>query len=160
MPTHLLLDACRAAGVRSGQACLTCGSDISVPRSHRRKYCSKKCQAAGMRLVAGQALRNEVLRGYQRHAAERCLNWNLSDGQVDILFAGDCYWCGQPPAMRRERFRNHGAFIYNGIDRVDNSLPYELGNVVSCCQDCNFMKRDMRAEAFIAKVRAIARRHR
>lgn len=30
-----------------------------------------------------------------------------------------------------------------GLDRMDSSIGYEAGNVVSCCQDCNLTKREV-----------------
>lgn len=53
------------------------------------------------------------------------------------------------------RIRRH-AFVYNGIDRVNNAKGYVTGNVVSCCKNCNLMKKNMSADAFIAHVRRIA----
>ena len=38
-----------------------------------------------------------------------------------------------------------------GIDRVDNTLGYTSNNVVSCCTECNFMKRTMNYQTFINK---------
>ena len=31
-------------------------------------------------------------------------------------------------------------FVYNGIDRVDNSKGYTLNNILVCCYDCNTKK--------------------
>jgi len=39
-------------------------------------------------------------------------------------------------------------YIYNGIDRVDNSLGYVKENCKSCCFRCNKIKRDMSLEEF------------
>jgi hypothetical protein len=32
--------------------------------------------------------------------------------------------------------------MVNGIDRMDNTKGYVLGNIVSCCTECNYVKRD------------------
>ena len=39
---------------------------------------------------------------------------------------------------------------YNGIDRKDNALGYVEGNVVSCCKFCQYAKRDLPYEEFVA----------
>jgi hypothetical protein len=33
-----------------------------------------------------------------------------------------------------------GLFLRNGIDRLDNTIGYIEGNVVSCCDICNYSK--------------------
>ena len=43
-------------------------------------------------------------------------------------------------------------FRYNGVDRIDNSRGYEEGNVVPCCRQCNWSKRDLTTEQFLAWV--------
>lgn len=150
--------ACLSAYVRRDQACASCGGEIKSPRSHGRKYCSKACRAKGQSLEAGRALRNEAVATYLRHAKERDIPWCLNDAEVDALFAGDCYWCGEPPSNRRHRSRNNGAFVYNGIDRVENDKPYTPENSVSCCFTCNSMKRDFDKGTFLTKAALIAKR--
>ena len=39
----------------------------------------------------------------------------------------------------------------NGIDRINNKLHYQLFNIISCCTDCNMMKRNYKYESFIEK---------
>jgi len=149
---------CYSVYIRGNQKCASCGIKLKSPLSHHRKYCSNKCQGIGYRLAPGRALRNEAVSTYLRHAKARGLLWDLSDQQIDALFAGDCYWCGEPPSNRRSRKASHGDFIYNGIDRVDNTVGYINGNVVSCCFVCNSMKRDFDKDTFIRKAKLITGR--
>ena len=95
---------------------------------------------------------------YRRQAKERHLDWALTGEDLDALFAGDCHWCGEPPANTWKRPRTNGEFRYNGIDRVDNLLGYVPGNVVSCCVVCNSMKREFPKAVFLDRVARIARR--
>jgi hypothetical protein len=37
----------------------------------------------------------------------------------------------------------------NGIDRVDNTLGYELGNVIPCCSVCNRAKSNLPLDYFL-----------
>lgn len=58
----------------------------------------------------------------------------------------------------REKSRTKGAipsFVYNGIDRVDNSVGYVLSNCVPCCSTCNRMKGTMSSEEFKEKIKLI-----
>lgn len=150
--------ACVSAYARRDQACASCSGEIGVPKSHGRKYCSKVCHARGQRLSSGRAMRNEAVATYLRHAKARGLAWSLTDAEVDMLFAGNCHWCGEQPSNRRFRAANHGDFVYNGIDRVDNEKPYTSANCVSCCFTCNSMKRDFDQATFLRKATLIARK--
>jgi hypothetical protein len=42
----------------------------------------------------------------------------------------------------------NGSFTYSGIDRIDSSIGYIEGNVVSCCSKCNTAKSDMPFDEF------------
>jgi hypothetical protein len=69
-----------------------------------------------------------------------------------------CYYCGIEPDNRQNtasqdgdasRFaKEEGLFVYNGLDRIDNSLPHTLGNVVPCCKYCNYAKRERTVQQF------------
>jgi hypothetical protein len=41
-----------------------------------------------------------------------------------------------------------GNYIYNGVDRVNNSLGYTKDNCKPCCKMCNKMKGTMSLEEF------------
>ena len=49
-----------------------------------------------------------------------------------------------------------GSYTYNGMDRVDNAKGYVLGNVVPCCHTCNFAKRGMATNEFVAWVTLVS----
>ena len=42
-----------------------------------------------------------------------------------------------------------------GIDRIDNEKDYVTENIQSCCTTCNFMRRGLTCEEFVAKVSEI-----
>jgi hypothetical protein len=44
---------------------------------------------------------------------------------------------------------------FRGLDRKDNELGYEVGNVTACCSTCNFMKGMLGLKAFAAYVHRI-----
>jgi len=55
-----------------------------------------------------------------------------------------CYYCGiEPKNIIKTRVFNNGNYSSNGIDRIDNSLGYELGNTVACCKICNIAKNNL-----------------
>ena len=101
-------------------------------------------------LPIGMANRNLVLGNYRRHARDRGYTFDLSDEEVSILFSSPCFYCGDQPSNVMSRRKNNGPFVYNGIDRFDNSKGYSKENCVSCCSQCNRSKSDLGLEEFIA----------
>ena len=59
-------------------------------------------------------------------------------------------YCGSEPSYKinTNTTDNHGDYMYNGIDRVDNIKGYDLDNCVTCCSLCNWMKRDLTIKEF------------
>jgi hypothetical protein len=51
---------------------------------------------------------------------------------------------------------SNGDFVYNGIDRRENSIGYTLANCVSCCGPCNMMKKVLSYAEFIERCKRIA----
>lgn len=46
-------------------------------------------------------------------------------------------------------------FVYNGLDRLDSSLPHLRSNVVPCCQRCNWMKGKFSVSDFLNHIERI-----
>ena len=109
------------------------------------------------KLPVGEAAFNWLFGQYQRSSKYRGYKFNLSKEEAKRIFESDCKYCGQPPdAVWGEGNRVNGAFIYNGIDRMDNSLGYVSGNCAPCCKVCNYMKQQLTPEEFIFHIRKIA----
>lgn len=87
--------------------------------------------------------RNDALGSYKRQARSRGIAWELTDEDFDRLTSSDCYHCGSPPTnVKRCKKYEGSAFIYSGIDRLDNTLGYTRENAVPCCFACNRYKLD------------------
>jgi hypothetical protein len=71
----------------------------------------------------------------------------------------DCHYCGVSPSMVRVLPSGRGAFTYNGLDRVDNTLGYMLENVVPCCKTCNIAKGTMPYDDFMAWIGRLIEYH-
>lgn len=91
---------------------------------------------------------------YRCNAVRRKLGWQLTHEECSVLFASNCDYCGAPPSSLK-RVRGRSEFKYNGIDRVDNSRGYEIGNVVPCCSKCNTAKSTMSRGEFLAWARRV-----
>ncbi len=67
-----------------------------------------------------------------------------------------CCYCGATPSQVWKG-RGRGAdYMYNGIDRIDNSLGYVDGNCKPCCWACNNMRGKQAQLDFVLQVFKIA----
>jgi len=84
-----------------------------------------------------------VYAAYVRKSKARNLTFRLTLEEFEqIISGGRCAYCGEYEVL--------------GLDRVDNRIPYLKSNVVACCSECNFMKRDMDKHRFIRRATLIA----
>ena len=93
---------------------------------------------------------------YKSGAYRRYLKFNLTKKEFEYLTEEDCHYCGIQP--HREITRNGSIYKYNGIDRIDSNEGYIMGNVTSCCNECNMMKNNTPYDEFLEKVRMINNR--
>jgi len=93
---------------------------------------------------------------YKSQAKRRGLSFDLTKEQFAVLTKQSCYYCGECPVHNiiRTRWMN-GAYVYNGVDRLDNSIGYTVSNCVPCCGDCNQMKTDHSLSEFLDRVSKI-----
>lgn len=86
---------------------------------------------------------NNTYTVYINGAKSRGIEWesSMTKDICLILFTSQCHYCG-----KKYVFNEHPL----GIDRVDNTKGYSIDNVVTCCQDCNFMKCTYTKEDFIS----------
>lgn len=90
---------------------------------------------------------------YRRSAEKKGLEYELSRELFEELILSDCSYCGDKPTTR---LKSSWDEVYvNGIDRIDSSLGYVDGNVVTACWVCNSAKKNMSQQDFIAWVRRV-----
>jgi len=80
-------------------------------------------------------------RHYQKDARSHNREYTLTREQFRLIFQGTCAYCGEFPAY--------------GIDRRDNGIGYVAENCTPCCPICNYAKRDMSVDEFIAWVKRV-----
>jgi hypothetical protein len=98
---------------------------------------------------------NNLLYIYKRNARSRKYEFSLTKDQFIKLVASPCFYCGGLPSRVIPYNNGKDNFLYNGIDRKDNSIGYTLGNSVSCCRRCNRMKMAMTESEFLEHIRKI-----
>lgn len=95
-----------------------------------------------------------IIDSYKRSAAKRHLKWALPYADTVCLFKAPCHYCGTAPQNCYQKDRAN--VLYSGIDRVDNTQGYEVGNVVSCCHTCNAAKGKIGYAEFVAWLDQVA----
>jgi len=130
-------------------SCGCYGKEARFGNSYKTRICSDK---------AFWALR---INTYKQGAKSRGHNYDLSDKVFQELSVQNCHYCGSIPrkieasknlylsnckrkgTLADVQFSETKVKYANGIDRVNNSKGYVLGNVVPCCTICNRAKLDL-----------------
>lgn len=113
---------------------------------------------------------NAGRRQYEPRIASARRVWKrycYADKQCDISFENFfkisqqiCFYCGAEPSNSYNNFAIianrgsvsamlNGEFVYNGMDRIDSSLPHIINNVVTSCYKCNKYKSNMPQYEFL-----------
>lgn len=159
------LTATSCAGSKNNKAlwhCVCdCGNEVTKTTGQLTSGHTKSCGCLAIesrRKPFGQSTKKTVLYQYKRNAKTRNLDWDLTKEQFYNLTHGDCFYCGSKPTQVRKSESNNGDFVYNGIDRLDNTKGYSVSNCVTCCQKCNRAKDTMGFKEFISWVDTLAAR--
>lgn len=107
---------------------------------YRRKFNKK---------IPGESAFNNLYNKYKCSANYRNLEFNLSKKEFISLTKQKCHYCNIEPKQNIETPYKNGSYIFNGIDRLDNSRGYTLDNCVPCCGICNKAKRDLSYNEFV-----------
>lgn len=84
--------------------------------------------------------------GLRGNAAARGISVAITFEQFVAMVSQPCYYCGRENDSK-------------GLDRVNSSVGYEVGNVVSCCGGCNLSKHVKTKSDFIGMCVLIADRY-
>lgn len=84
--------------------------------------------------------------GYKKSAKKKGVSFELSKEDWDVFVSSDCEYCHRTPTT------------WFGIDRVEPKKGYVIGNIVTCCWDCNNDKSDDDVETTMKRNNKIADR--
>jgi len=107
-------------------------------------------------LPKGEASFNLILANYKDRAKKKKLKFNLTIEEFKEFITANCEYCDATPANVCKKKRSNGEFIYNGIDRLDNTKGYIKSNCITACEVCNKAKRDLTLEEFISWIKRIS----
>lgn len=150
-----------------------CGNIKEVDGSSVRYGKSKSCGCLHKEIVTnntfaskskGESGANALYSKYTGGARRRDLEFSLSKEAFLKLTKESCFYCNQLPASSivnhgpnmKDRNVEHSKYVFNGVDRVDNTIGYIENNVVPCCKICNLMKGTASMEEFINHCKKVA----
>lgn len=145
----------------SGQKSKSCGCTLTrgicsfkeEPRFARiNKKTDRKYLLSGL---------SQIYRSYIQGADKRNIPFKLNIDDFLAISQENCYYCGRSPSTFREAryMKNKEGFYFNGIDRKNSKLGYNTKNCVSCCDKCNYAKRETDYTDFIKMVKQIYSKH-
>jgi len=137
-----------------------CGSVVRINAGDLNSGCTKSCgclrretNSKVHRLPGDLAGFNSLFYEYNN----RGKIFKLTKQEFKILTKQDCFYCGKKPFSKRKSRLNSNspAYIYNGLDRIDNNKGYIRNNVVPCCGLCNKMKSNLSQQEFLKHIHKI-----
>ena len=119
------------------------------------KPCKSCVSRKKYRKTAEHVIMGTTYNQYKYSAKTRNYSFTLNLKQFNQLVTSNCFYCGSEPWQKRmitEKRRSiwhKGEFLLiSGIDRVDNSIGYEIENCVPCCKTCNVAKQSLGIDEF------------
>lgn len=146
-----------------------CGETIIVTTNHLTTGNTKSCGCLKIDAIKqNQKLSLPIITKYKSHITSARKLWRqycYEDKKCNLSFENwlnltqkNCSYCGAVPFTiyniflkkknASQQAKDNGNFIYNGIDRIDNSKPHTIDNVVPCCQICNRAKNTLSIDEF------------
>lgn len=137
--------------------CLNCERETLVPstklKSGEIQSCGCMEHVRSFRTEKGHSGLNSLMQKYKHGARSRNLSFELTKEVFKELTSSNCTYCGIKPSNviygSLGKAKEHGKYTYNGIDRINNSVGYELSNCVPCCTTCNIAKSNMGLQEFL-----------
>jgi len=131
-----------------------CGQEVIVAGIKLRDGNNKSCGHLHTH-PRGAASANTILGRYTREAKRKGIEWSLTKEMFLSITKQRCEYCNTEPSRVAPYESSTGGYVYNGIDRVDNKKGYVIGNVVTCCADCNWAKKERTVDEFLVWVERI-----
>lgn len=141
-----------------------CGNmtNVSSDKLKRKTSPTKSCGCLNKELskLRGKNISKSIIKYDMIEASARSV-WGKRYSEMPFeeffkISQENCYYCQEPPSNKQncasklsssER-KKDGYFIYNGLDRLDNSKDHSKENCVPCCKYCNFAKRERSVKEF------------
>jgi len=124
-----------------------CGNEV-VRTTSTLQNSSTDCNDPKCRFGYGLAAQHRLYLTYKKSSKKRGIKFRICKELFIHLTSQNCHYCGSSPQKVQKSTHNNGDYVYNGIDRIDNTKGYIKTNVVPCCTYCNAGKLDRTTAEF------------
>jgi len=137
-----------------------CGNELIVNASSLRNGNTQSCgclqsEICKRGLSSGESALNGLFATYKIGAKKRNLIFNLTKKEFIYFTQQNCFYCNTEPKQIKKNKWDNGNYVYNGIDRIDNTRGYTLDNCVTSCGQCNQAKMDMSYNNFLIWIKNV-----
>lgn len=144
IPNAFWLCKCDCGNIKEiASNALRCGYTISCGCYRKEKMINEK------RIEPGLSAKRMVYSNYKLNAKKKNISFELTFEKFISLTQKNCHYCDSELLNLSIVKGRNGSFIYNGIDRKDNTKGYTIENCVPCCKICNVAKGSMSYDDFI-----------
>jgi len=123
-----------------GEQCKATSSELN---RGRRGFCGTCRDSTSIKSPLKSLYNN-----YKKGAEKRGLSFSLSIEDVQSMISRNCQYCNTPPMQVFKKKGSRKGMTYNGIDRIDKTRGYEMGNCCPCCKFCNYAKMKFPVKEF------------
>ena len=117
------------------------------------KSCSSRYATKRVKVYDDGLAKTRILSRYKNGASRRGIEWSITNEDFFAIAVMPCAYCGDSlTAVSKPQQDWKAAWPYTGVDRIDSSLGYVLGNVQPCCKWCNIAKNNRSQDEFLAWV--------
>ncbi len=126
-----------------------CGNSWDAPSESLIKGHVKSCGCFRKDFRRNPDAPLTILMGrYKGAARARHRKFTITKEEFRKITSSDCFYCGSKPTNVITSWLGI-LYFWNGLDRVDNNIGYEISNVIPCCSFCNQAKHTNTQEVFL-----------
>ena len=132
-----------------------CGNKKSIIANNLVRGIAKSCGCLNLEKIheKGKNCKQDSGAGnlfdqYRSNAQARDLIFSVTFEEFKQVTSSNCHYCGCLPFKIIKSKIAKISYTYNGIDRKDNSIGYEINNCLPCCSICNHAKHVLSYEDF------------
>jgi hypothetical protein len=96
---------------------------------------------------------------YMKNALKTKKSFAITKKEFLSLVLQNCHYCGTKPRDRKIPNTHSKTAPIGGLDRKDSSIGYEFSNLLPCCTNCNYAKKERSYDEFISWIQKIKSFH-
>jgi hypothetical protein len=142
-----------------------CGKEKSLSSGNLSSGKSKSCGTCWQRKDTDDIAIHSLFQRYKYTAKKRNIDFSLKKEEFKQLIKSNCFYCNKEPLQisnvksYKDSKECERIFKYNGIDRKDNLIGYELKNCVPCCKICNTSKSILSIKEWLEHITQVLKWH-